>query len=296
MDKIDIESLKKRIYIPESDSHKGENGKLLVIGGSELFHAASLWAAEVGSRIVDMVYYSSVEENNEMFGKLKRIFRDGIVVKREDLDDYVGEADCVLMGPGMVRGEKKEEVRAGGLVEIGSIENEGRATRELTGYLVKKYKDKKWVLDAGSLQMMDVDWLMEMKKVLITPHEGEFCSLFGVEKKEIEKMKDRVKVVEKMAREYGCVVLLKGEVDVICDGKERIVVKGGNAGMTKGGTGDVLAGLVGGLSCKNDLFLAAEVGSYVNKMAGERLYKKVGFYYNASDLAGEVVKVLKEII
>ena len=54
----------KTLYVPPPDSHKGQNGKLLVIGGSHLFHAASLWALTVASRIVDLVHYSSVPENN----------------------------------------------------------------------------------------------------------------------------------------------------------------------------------------------------------------------------------------
>ncbi|MDO8451721.1 MAG: hypothetical protein Q7S76_02520, partial [bacterium] len=56
----------KRIYMPSHASHKGQNGRLLIIGGSHLFHAASLWALNVASRIVDMVFYSSVPENNAL--------------------------------------------------------------------------------------------------------------------------------------------------------------------------------------------------------------------------------------
>ena len=69
--KTKLESILKQIYIPAGDSHKGQNGRLLVIGGSRLFHAASLWALEVASRIVDLVHYSSVEENNEIVQHLK---------------------------------------------------------------------------------------------------------------------------------------------------------------------------------------------------------------------------------
>jgi len=61
----------KKLYIPPPDSHKGQNGKLMIIGGSHLFHAASLWALEVASRIVDMVFYSSVPENNQIVKKTK---------------------------------------------------------------------------------------------------------------------------------------------------------------------------------------------------------------------------------
>ena len=50
--------LLKTLYKPHSDSHKGENGKVMIIGGSKLFHAASLWPLEIASKIVDMVFYS----------------------------------------------------------------------------------------------------------------------------------------------------------------------------------------------------------------------------------------------
>ena len=66
--------------------------------------------------------------------------------------------------------------------------------------------------------------------------------------------------------------------------------------MTKGGTGDVLAGLITALSCKNDLFLAAQAGAFVQGLAGDRLFSRVGPYFNASDLCDEIPKVLKELM
>jgi len=65
--------------------------------------------------------------------------------------------------------------------------------------------------------------------------------------------------------------------------------------MTKGGTGDVLAGLIAGLACKNDLFLAASVGAYINGLAGDTLYKKVGPYFNASDLCEEIPMIMEKV-
>src|SRR3989338_8082660 len=95
----------KNIKFPDKDSHKGKNGRLLIVGGSKLFHAASMWSLKVASRIVDLVHYSSVEENNKIVEKLKEEFRDGIVVPRAEIENYIEEDDCVLIGPGMVRCE-----------------------------------------------------------------------------------------------------------------------------------------------------------------------------------------------
>ena len=83
------EIILKQVYLPESSSHKGQNGKLLIIGGSSLFHAASLWALQIASKIVDMVFYASVPENNQIVHEAKLEFRNGIVVPREDLENYI---------------------------------------------------------------------------------------------------------------------------------------------------------------------------------------------------------------
>ncbi len=307
MDEFDVSELKK-LYIPPPESHKGQNGKLMVIGGSHLFHAASLWALTVASRIVDMVFYSSVPENNEIIYALKREFRNGIVVRRDDIESYIEEADCVLIGPGMVRTESskfkvessKLKPKVQNLQEINSLKDEGELTHYLTKYLLHKYPEKKWVIDAGALQMMEPEWLLQLNgNVVLTPHAGEFERIKLKVKSEKLKVAVKDKSIEKQvelfAKEFNCIILLKGNVDTVCSSSACIVVKGGNAGMTKGGTGDVLAGLVGALGCNNDLWLSAKAGSYINKKAGERLFEKVGYYFNASDLADEVPRVMKEL-
>ena len=282
MEKFDSEILKK-LYIPPPNSHKGQNGKLMVIGGSKLFHGASLWALKVASRIVDMVFYSSVPENNRLVMEAKKEFRDGIVVPRNKVENYIKEADCILIGPGLPRpdGEQRGD----------------DDTKELTESLLKKYPKKKWVIDGGSLQTIDPQFIP--RNAILTPHLKEFETIF-----ESRIANRESHVVREMAKKYNCVILLKGPTDVVCSspfdsaqGEIRCArISGGNAGMTKGGTGDVLAGLAAALYCKNDdPFLVASCSSYINKKAGENLFKKVGYYFNASDLADEIPKVMKEI-
>ena len=99
----------------------------------------------------------------------------------------------------------------------------------------------------------------------------------------------------KKAKEYGCVIVLKGQTDIVCSPQECLYNTTGNEGMTKGGTGDVLVSLIAGLACKNDLFLAACAGVYINGLAGDELYKKVGPYFNASDLCDQIPRVLKKL-
>lgn len=277
----------KHLYIPSPDSHKGQNGRVLVVGGSKLFHAASLWALSIASRIVDMVFYASVPENNEIVLGAKKEFRNGIVVPRSDIEHYAREADCILVGPGLNRSElriKNPEIRT--IREINNLENEGEQTYWLTKLILEKFPQKKFVLDAGSLQMMEPEWLLGLKQMpILTPHKGEFEKLFQDD------------IVKEMSAKYHCVVLLKGQEDIVCSPDACVSIAGGNAGMTKGGTGDVLAGLTAGLYAQNsDPFLVAQSASFFNKKAGESLFKKVGYYFNASDLMEEIPGVMKEFL
>ncbi len=265
-------SVLKQLYKPASDSHKGQNGKVLIIGGSQLFHAASLWALTVASRIVDMVFYSSVETNNRIVESIKAEFRNGIIIPRSKIDNYTSEADCILIGPGLPREE--------------GIEEGDDDTKELTERMFHSYPEKKWVVDGGSLQVIEPDVLP--KTAIITPHKGEFKKLFGVGPTDAN--------AEQMAKKFGVVILVKGEHDVVSSPDTTVRISGGNAGMTKGGTGDVLAGLVAALYTKNDAFLAACSASYINKKAGESLAKKMGIYFNASDLASEIPQMMKELL
>ncbi len=276
----------KKLSLAQPDSHKGQNGKLLLIGGSRLFHAASLWPLTVASRIVDMVFYASVPENNELVQKAKEEFRDGIVIPRNEIEHYITEADCVLIGPGMVRSERNmnSDEKKISIQEINELDDEGEQTYQLTKYLLQKYPEKKWVIDGGALQMMEKEWLQNMKQVILTPHLKEFERLFGLPPAEEH--------VQKMAKAYSVIILRKGEEDITCSPTTCVRIAGGSAGMTKGGTGDVLAGLVAALSCNNDLFLSAQAGSYINKKAGASLSSRVGAYFNASDLVNEIPSVL----
>src|ERR1035437_5494136 len=218
MNEFNLEDLKK-LYVPASDSHKGENGKLLIIGGSVLFHAASLWSLQVASRIVDMVFYSSVPQNNELVEKEKTEFRNGIVVPRNRIEHYINDADCILIGPGLPR-------------ENG-VEEGDDDTKELTEKLLKTYPNKKWVVDGGSLQVISPE--IFPPSAIITPHHLEFKTLFNLE--------PTLENAQTMAQHFNITILLKGEKDIVSNGSTTVQISGGNAGMTKGGTGDVLAGL-----------------------------------------------------
>lgn len=257
---FDLKPFFEKIQLPKNTSHKGQNGKLMIIGGSDLFHAASRWSLDVASHFVDMVFYSSTPENNILIKEAKQNFWNGIVVEKNDRDSYIAEADVILIGPGMTRTPD---------------------TTQIINDLIKKYPDKKMVIDAGALQM--VDPLLLNRNHIITPHKHELQMV-------LEKI-DSASPLQ-LLKETGVAILLKGEVDQIEFEEIKMSVVGGNAGMTKGGTGDVLSGLVSGLYCHHDQLTSLVIGSYINKRAGEVLYEVMGPYFNATELCSAIPEVM----
>lgn len=269
----ELERYFSSLHISQPNSHKGQNGKVLVIGGSELFHAASKWSLDIASKFVDMVFYASVPSNNELIRQAKSEFWNGLVIELSQVDSYIEEADCILIGPGMTRTPD---------------------VAELTNRLLKAYPDKKWVVDAGALQMVDPQLLNE--QCIVTPHHRELlmvCEKFVDDKQLVNNLQNLQLVSKKL---HGATVILKGHLDIVANVNQVISVAGGNAGMTKGGTGDVLAGLVAALYATNDAMTAAVVASYINKKAGDELYKTVGPFFNASELVEAVPRVMWELV
>ncbi len=293
----------KKQFAQKAKSHKGQNGKVLIIGGSSLFHSASIWAAEVASYFVDIVHYSSTVENNEVFLSLKKNFHNGIIVKKEDIPDYVLEDDVVLVGPGMLRSDNHgseflylgREIRNLKFDKLLKIEDETEYTYCLTKYLINNFPKKKFVFDAGALQMMSPQWLQELKTpAIVTPHQKEFSKLFGLSTDNLSQQ-EKIKLVQQTAKKYKTVILLKAIDDIISDGKISYVVQGGNQGLTKGGTGDLLAGLVTSFYTKVKPVDAAMISSWLLKNSAEALYSTFGCWYNIDKLIETVPQIFAQI-
>jgi len=296
-DRDSIQPFLNKFNLPKPNSHKGQNGRVLIIGGSSLFHSASIWAAEVASHIVDIVHYSSTQENNEILLSLKEKFHNGIVIPQEHLPEYIKEDDAILVGPGMVRGEKISNLKSqiSNFEDILKIADEPTYTYLLTKYLIENFPEKKFVFDAGALQMMDKEWLTKLKvPAIITPHQKEFEELFGINVLEKER-EEKVKIVQETAAKYKCVILLKAVYDVVSDGKNTEVIEGGNQGLTKGGTGDVLAGLAVSFYAKNDPIIAATVASYVLKTVASSLMATDGVWYNLDKIIESIPRLLQSL-
>lgn len=262
-----------QFLLPHPNSHKGQNGKLLIIGGSHLFHAASKWSLDIASKFVDMVFYASTPDNNALVREAKQQFWNGIVIERSEIAHYANEADCILIGPGMERTDE---------------------TAQLTQSYLHQYPDKKWVIDAGALQMITPATIPQ--QAIITPHPQE---LLRLAQHDLNQTDHSTISQELLLAEWQTafsqnqpVTIIKGKQDLVLFESKAYVVSGGNAGMTKGGTGDVLAGLVAALYCTNSAPVASLFASYTNKQAGDLLHSTVGPFFNASDLVEAVPQVL----
>lgn len=278
----DLNSIKPflaKFQLPKKDSHKGQNGKLFIIGGSSLFHSALVWSAETASYFVDMVHVSSTPDNNEILLSLKKKWQNGIVIPSGEQEHYVREDDVTLIGTGMMRE---------GL--------EGQEGKVLIKHLLDTFSDKKWVIDAGALQIMSKEWLKKFKtKPILTPHQKEFQTLFGEDILSLSR-EDKIKIVAKTAKEYRVILLVKCGYDIVSDGEKTVVVDGGNAGLTKGGTGDILASLAACFYTKHEGVQSAILSSYLLKKTADELFKEKKYWFNNSDIISSLPKTLMRLL
>jgi len=244
----DVKYLKKR----KKDSHKGDNGRVLIVGGSDRYHGAPIYAATAASKIVDLVYIAT-----PCVEVIKNYSPDFVVTK--DILDY--DYDSALIGVGMGVNEK-----ALGIME----------------------RFEKKVIDADGLKVLKKDLDLAANSIL-TPHKGEFEHLFG---KLPDNMKERIEKVREMSEKYDCTIILKGKIDIIADKRGYKLNYTGNEGMTTGGTGDVLAGLTAGFFARNEAFQSACAASFVNGYAGDLVYSKKNIYYTTSDLLDKISDAL----
>ncbi len=278
--KIFEEKELKKIYKPQNLT-KGGNGQITIIGGSSLFHGAPLLSLKVASRIVDMVFFSSPEPAlAKIANKIKSQFNSFFWVTFKQIQEYLEKSDAILIGPGLMRYHQKIK---NSKFKVQSLDKAGEKTKEITENLLKKFPQKQWVIDAGSLHVIEKKFIP--KNAILTPNRKEYECLFGRQKP------------SEAAKENHCLIVYKKSIssDVVTEvysEKEGRLIKGGNNGLVKGGTGDVLAGLCVALAAKNQPFLAACAASFLIKKAADELYQKVGFVYNADDLAEKIPEVL----
>lgn len=258
-----------------ADSHKGDNGKVAVIGGSVHQHGAPLFSALAAEAAgADLVYVmvplvhvevaKSTSLNFQVYGFGSLSAPDEFMPKdHETLIELLATMDCAVIGPGLTR------------------------TPAMLGALKTIFESAPCplVADATALQPFTLKKLSHRQAVL-TPHLGE-----------LERMGLEPADVNDVAQQAGATLLVKGVTDRIVSstGLER-EVSGGNAGLTAGGTGDALAGLTAALVAQGlSQFDAAVTASTVIKRAGATLFPDYGYAYGTRRVIDCIPALLRSL-
>lgn len=278
---IDEKLAKKLMPRRKLASHKGENGRVAIFGGSKQFYGAPILAAYAAKKSgSDLVYLAIPRCHYDM----ARGFYPDLIVESLHSDDLQirdlknveilsKKCDCLLLGPGI---SEKSNVK--------------KCIKKLIMDTALPL-----VLDAGAIQAAsEISNFNKKRQIVITPHLNELRRLTNKDVK--DNIAARINAAKTVSEKSGLIVLLKGRIDVIA-GKGKISLnRSGNAGMTAGGTGDVLSGIVASLIAQGvKPFDAAVLAAYLNGRAGDILYKERGFFYTASDVAEALPLVLKRI-
>lgn len=261
-----------RYPVPKEGSRKGDNGRILIIGGGPYFGAPAMSAKASMRAGADYVRIATPEESfDEIAGWCPEFVMhklQGDVLSQSHLSTVLGickDVDAVVIGPG-----------------LGRADDTVKAVREFVTKCPLPM-----VIDADGLFALGRDFRIGRDDVVVTPHLGEFRNLGG-------KDRDPGDVMD-LADRLGCTVVLKGKEDMVSDG-DRIRLNGtGCAAMTSAGTGDVLAGTIGGLLSKGmGAFDAACLGAYLAGRAGELAFQKFSYGLIATDVADDVAVALKQ--
>lgn len=261
---------------------KGDSGRILVIGGSAVFSGAPALVALAAYRAgVDLVHVAAPTQTAYSISSMSA---DLITVKLEGdhlnprnigtLAPYLEKSTTVAMGPGL------------------GLHND---TREAVKQIVTLIEERRipLLLDADALKAFAEFKHKLRTPAVLTPHRGEYRILTGHEL--TDDVVKQAEDVEKTAKELGAVILLKGHTDVISDGERCKFNFTGNPGMTVGGTGDVLSGVVAAFMAQGvDPFDAAVAGAFVNGAAGDFVASAKGFHMVATDLLEWIPKAIDD--
>ena len=251
-------------------SRKGDNGKVLVLGGNYLYHGAPILSSIAALRTGADLVYTCVPKINVM--STRAFSPNLIVVPLVDVKLTRGSVQKLL---GIIPKELDSATMGMGL---------GIQDREAIKILIRSLLDRAVMLslDASCL-VPEILPDIQDKKVIVTPHAGEFRRLFG--EMPPDNVKQRTTMVEKYAKTNGVTILLKGPTDIVSDGTQTYLNPKNISAMTVGGTGDVLSGVVAAMLAKNkNPVQAASAAVFINGKAGYLAQKKYGLHIVSTDL------------
>ncbi|MCL1880987.1 MAG: NAD(P)H-hydrate dehydratase [Oscillospiraceae bacterium] len=272
----EILALRKRL---QKSAHKGNNGRLLNISGSERYIGAALLstkaAIKTGAGLVTLITPEKVvtaiasEVPEAIFVPIKADAR----FNGKDFQDELQSAGAIICGCGLGDTEK---------------------TRKIVTFVLQNSQNP-IILDADGINSIcdNINVLgMSSAKVIVTPHPGEFSKMTGLSVTEIQK--NRIDYARLFSKEAGVIVVLKGVNTVIAEPSGRVYVNPtGNAGLSKAGTGDVLTGIIGALVASGTPpYEAAIIGVYLHGCAADELSKVKSLWgITASDVAEEIARL-----
>jgi len=276
---IDEYMVQKLIPKRESDSNKGNYGRVLIVTGSAgMTGSGCLCALSALLSGAGLVYVAVPEELAQIYS-LK--LTEPIIVKVPSIHEAMAlrgletltltakNKDVVVLGPG-----------------IGRSFTTGRLIEEFV-----KVCEKPMVIDADGLNLLgDLKVFKNAKApVIITPHPGEMARIYGITVDEVQN--NRIEVATKFAKEYNVIVVLKGSRTIVAFPDGRVYINPtGNAGMATAGTGDVLAGLIGGLLGQGlEPIQACIAGVYLHGATGDMVAAKKGQH---GVIAGDIAEAL----
>ena len=276
--KLTKDIVEKFIPSRKTDSRKGDNGKVLVIGGSYIYHGAPALSSLAALRSGCDLVYTCVPKINTF--STRSLSPDLIIIPMADSKLTRGTTNKLL-------GQIPVDIDSA-TIGMGLAIQDVEAIKLLVRSLLDR--NVRISLDASCL-VKEILPIIEGQNVVVTPHSGEFKRIFG---DQIEnEINSKIVLCEKYAKKYSISILLKGQDDIITNGDITYTNPTLTPCMTVGGTGDVLSGLTAGFLSRNkNMIESAAAATFVNGVAGEILQKEFGNHILASDLISTLPKVL----
>ena len=276
MERITEELVRRLLPPRRADGHKGDFGRIYVAAGSVGYTGAPVYAAEAASRTGSGLVFVGVPEvvYPIVAARCATAMAQPLPEDREALLEQLSRCDAVVLGPGLGRAPR---------------------TEELVLFLLERL-EKPVVLDADGINAAaaHIHVLRDRRgPTVVTPHGGEFLRLGG------DLSRGREDAALAMARALGCVVVLKGPGTVVAapDGRTRLNTTG-NCGMAKGGSGDILAGMIASLIGQGaEPFDAAACAAWLHGRAGDLCSRDLTEYaMTPPDMIGRLPAVFRDLL
>lgn len=255
---------------------KGQNGRILIIGGSEDYVGAPAFAGLAALRTgVDIVTICAPEK---VAWAINTYSPD--LITKKFLGDELNQTHC------------KEIIAMSEKFDVIVLGNGLGLKKEFVFKLVREIK-KPFIIDADAIKVLNLEIV---SNCLLTPHAKEFELLYNntVVKPQFDEL-DMENNIKNIQRYLGNnTILLKGSTDIIFTKHRRHLNKTGDNSMTKGGTGDILSGLCAGYAAQSgDIFESAVHASFINGKLGEYMHKWKGYGYSSKEMIEELWRFTK---